>query len=662
MRPRTRPARPSSRRFSMNCRRREIEAEMGTISQSMVRNEHGRNAPCPCGSGKKFKHCCLNNLSAVRPDLSWDDKVNEAAMLSLEPDQAEVELAVKQLDELLNAPALTPQQKNHGFGAYAKALQSAGEHTRALEALDKVDLSAEPKHQPGLAVWLALQRASSFSALGKHDEACATIAENIEEMMTSSNRERGMMLVEIGKVFALAGNKKDAQSFWEQGLQALEGNQSEVGHYAGLLANLTSLKLESGNEQSEAEGIQMMDQAMEMKTSIGDLYGLANSYDMLGHFYNRTHRFERAIANFRQGLALSRQIGDRLGLAQALINLGGLYILMRQVGQARQSMKEAKSLADKLENKNLIKLCEANLQNIELNARDFGLKGEGVGSRAKCLCGSGRTYEECCGRADFAPVNLPWAFGGASVDAQQIYAGLKAAGVKPTRLDLFLRVAPHQEQRNAWFKVMPRDGWHEVYELPDLANIHLRAAKEAAEKSKHFPNTYESPLASLILSACVLEAFINQVIFFIVEVHRTDGIDVSALPRELMSDCHLYQRTNELTEKWDVMGRALCHAKWPPSPELWADFKRLVAMRNEFVHFKLAEYEQIIPPPKRPSKASKLLPPSVQPRLVHQSWAFKVLSSEMAEWAVKVTETMLCEFRSAYSQTRKLGSKPKSTA
>ncbi len=20
----------------------------------------GRNAPCPCGSGKKYKHCCLN--------------------------------------------------------------------------------------------------------------------------------------------------------------------------------------------------------------------------------------------------------------------------------------------------------------------------------------------------------------------------------------------------------------------------------------------------------------------------------------------------------------------------------------------------------------------------------------------------------------------------
>jgi len=25
-----------------------------------VKNKIGRNDPCPCGSGKKFKKCCLN--------------------------------------------------------------------------------------------------------------------------------------------------------------------------------------------------------------------------------------------------------------------------------------------------------------------------------------------------------------------------------------------------------------------------------------------------------------------------------------------------------------------------------------------------------------------------------------------------------------------------
>lgn len=25
----------------------------------------GRNEPCPCGSGKKYKHCCLNRKAAL---------------------------------------------------------------------------------------------------------------------------------------------------------------------------------------------------------------------------------------------------------------------------------------------------------------------------------------------------------------------------------------------------------------------------------------------------------------------------------------------------------------------------------------------------------------------------------------------------------------------
>ena len=32
----------------------------------------GRNDPCPCGSGKKYKHCCLSKQSSVAPeDLAW---------------------------------------------------------------------------------------------------------------------------------------------------------------------------------------------------------------------------------------------------------------------------------------------------------------------------------------------------------------------------------------------------------------------------------------------------------------------------------------------------------------------------------------------------------------------------------------------------------------
>jgi hypothetical protein len=39
-----------------------------SATQATVRNDHshvGRNEPCPCGSGKKFKKCCLRTLPGV---------------------------------------------------------------------------------------------------------------------------------------------------------------------------------------------------------------------------------------------------------------------------------------------------------------------------------------------------------------------------------------------------------------------------------------------------------------------------------------------------------------------------------------------------------------------------------------------------------------------
>lgn len=35
-------------------------AESNIVKQPITSNKIGRNAPCPCGSGKKYKHCCAN--------------------------------------------------------------------------------------------------------------------------------------------------------------------------------------------------------------------------------------------------------------------------------------------------------------------------------------------------------------------------------------------------------------------------------------------------------------------------------------------------------------------------------------------------------------------------------------------------------------------------
>lgn len=34
--------------------------------RTVRRQINGRNAPCPCGSGKKFKKCCMNKPEEVK--------------------------------------------------------------------------------------------------------------------------------------------------------------------------------------------------------------------------------------------------------------------------------------------------------------------------------------------------------------------------------------------------------------------------------------------------------------------------------------------------------------------------------------------------------------------------------------------------------------------
>jgi hypothetical protein len=39
----------------------------------------GRNSPCPCGSGRKFKHCCM----AKRNRMPWTSRLLLALVLAV---------------------------------------------------------------------------------------------------------------------------------------------------------------------------------------------------------------------------------------------------------------------------------------------------------------------------------------------------------------------------------------------------------------------------------------------------------------------------------------------------------------------------------------------------------------------------------------------------
>lgn len=40
----------------------------------MSKSKISRNAPCPCGSGKKYKKCCIRRIGSTNSDLYIDDE------------------------------------------------------------------------------------------------------------------------------------------------------------------------------------------------------------------------------------------------------------------------------------------------------------------------------------------------------------------------------------------------------------------------------------------------------------------------------------------------------------------------------------------------------------------------------------------------------------
>ncbi|MBT3259638.1 MAG: hypothetical protein HN366_24745 [Deltaproteobacteria bacterium] len=100
----------------------------------------GRNEPCPCGSGKKYKKCCLNasNLpiggTPFYTDL--DDLSNQVPDLIREKKFVEAEAVCGKL--LLQFP-----EQIDGLHRYAELFEAQGKHQEAAEYYRKTVEFAE---------------------------------------------------------------------------------------------------------------------------------------------------------------------------------------------------------------------------------------------------------------------------------------------------------------------------------------------------------------------------------------------------------------------------------------------------------------------------------------------------------------------------------------
>jgi tetratricopeptide (TPR) repeat protein len=99
----------------------------------------GRNDPCPCGSGRKYKHCCLAREAAAAKGGGDLHALNHAAM---------AHQRMGRLDEAASgyrrAIALAPGNAELHFNL-GTALQARGSAAEAVEA-NRRALAIDPRH------------------------------------------------------------------------------------------------------------------------------------------------------------------------------------------------------------------------------------------------------------------------------------------------------------------------------------------------------------------------------------------------------------------------------------------------------------------------------------------------------------------------------------
>ena len=613
----------------------------------------GRNDPCPCGSGKKYKKCCLPKDERSG---SKHEPLAEALDLSVAPDKKELARSIELLAAFASDETLSNTDRLTARINWAQALQRLGQHHAALAVIKDALTRDSPQAASVSGATLAARMVEAISLLelGAVADARTRFESLLADSASVDPSTRGSFLLEAGRAFYVDKDPAAAEDCWTEAARIFETIPEARSQYARALGNLGHLLLRSGDPKVRERGESWVERSLDIKASCGDLAGMATGYSMLGLHYWRSRRYERALAFLNRDLAISKRIGDQRGVATTLGNMAGLYVDLAQLGPARKTVAEIERIANDLHDEALLERCRSFRLRIEEIGREAGRTNRRIGPEAPCACGSGVAYRECCGLADHEPVSPPGVFTGLAEDSLKIRQELETAGKSFCILDYVLREAEGLEQRFAWTQFVPRDGWFEHYEVPDVANLQMTAARDLAKQSKADVQGTSFPLACLFSCVAALESFINTVCFFATHPRSLAALGETGLPAELLADPIGYQRATELGTKWDALGRALCGESWRKSVP-WDEFKTLVSLRNEFVHFKVREYERVIPAPKKPPDLVARLPRTVQTRDIPHSFPFRVLTPSLAEWAVQLAAEMISGFRKSYSEARRPG-------
>ncbi len=165
-----------------------------------------RNDPCPCGSGKKFKHCCLPNQSvgqSVPLPNSIQEKITQAYKLMSEKMWDEAICDFK--DCLDHNP-----QSSEILQAIASCYDGAEDYLMAAEYYEKALIDPDSAKMPHILYRLGVSRACA----GRIEKARESFEKALELFQKTQEKDAVKKILE--ELSAIEAGEKDPQLFLAQ--------------------------------------------------------------------------------------------------------------------------------------------------------------------------------------------------------------------------------------------------------------------------------------------------------------------------------------------------------------------------------------------------------------------------------------------------------------
>ncbi|WP_219910296.1 tetratricopeptide repeat protein [Vibrio splendidus] len=605
----------------------------------------GRNAICPCGSGKKYKKCCLTkSVPRAKKIAKMDDKstFEQAISLVLQHEKKLINQGVQSLELLLQKKTISEELRANIITGLSTGYRHQGLPQKSLEILEQLEnCSISKAHEFSI---LTSQATTLFtlqyieSACSIHDYILVNFFDTDEER-NKDEKGFGMYLIEAGRAFSSNDEREKALACWSKSVEILE-KHDELEHLNRARANIAFDKLRHAEIAQSDELVSEIEDISKSKLDDGDIQGLANNYCNLGIYFWTKGRYERAIAYLNKDLYLSRITGNKIDIITSLGNLAAYYVELKQFKKAKEFLWQVEQLCNEVNSEYHFEQLKFRKEQFRISAKECGTSGIAMNEKAICLCDENKLYIDCCGKSDFEPVYLPNKFGGTNEEFKQYKDGENS-------LKHALRDSDETKKRVAWMRYEQHDGWGSHHEIPDMTNIHLMSARTLCQtitRDTSLPNV----LSAVILSVCSLEAFLNQVSFFL-HSYKEQHPELEIPPLLAEDGPIAYQRKTSMDSKLNELSSCLIGKDWLENSHYWKEIKDLIYIRNELVHFKSSGYEQVIPKPQQRHKIYDKVPNHITIADEPHSWPFKLLNLDLAEWSISTIECFISEFKSDYS-------------